>query len=220
MAIHLNLYHEIQKQELQRRRDPLKIGFLVLLFIAMGFIAYYFWRLGVVSSVKTEMTGLQSDWSKAEPQARDAKTLQEELNQNKQIVDVLVHEIESRFYWAPLLEQVLQVVPQEVQITRFDGSLAPDGSKKVSFTLSGIVAGNPARAVADGFRKTLQEKLSAKYRLEKEKEFKSLEDGPETVQYQGRNWPTAIFAIDLSITSPNPDAVTKGTVNPNPPIKK
>lgn len=209
MALHLNLYHEIQRQELQRRRDPLKIGVMVLLFIALGFIAWYFWRLEAVSSVKAEMTKLQADWGKAEPQQKDATALQEELNLNKQTVAALVRGIEGRFYWAPLLGQIFQVVPPEVQITRFDGNLAPEGPKKVSFTLSGIVAGNPAREVADHFRKVIQGKLSGKYQLEKEKEFKSLEDGTETVQYQGRNWPTALFAIDLSVMNPDASEAAK-----------
>lgn len=217
MALHLNLYHEIQRQELQRRRDPLKVGIMLLLFVAVGFVAYYFWRLAAVHDVTGQLSAVQGEWSRIASQEKTAKVRYGELEQEKKLSDALVHKIENRFYWAPLLQQMLQVVPPEVQITRFDGNLAADASKKVSLTVNGIATGSQPRATAEALRTALADKFSSSDQ-QTTSVFKSLEDGAETVQYKGETLQTAIFAIDLSLARPDIDGEVKN--EPQPRKKK
>ena len=71
--------------------------------------------------------------------------------------------MENRFYWAPLFEQLIQVVPSDVQITGLDGSVSSDGLKKVTLTVTGIATGGEPRAKAEELRIALQNKLAAQY---------------------------------------------------------
>jgi Tfp pilus assembly protein PilN len=196
MALNLNLYHEIQKQELQRRRDPLKIGIYVMVFLALCFVGYYFYRLQVYYSVKSELVGYEDQWKKAEEKQKLALARIDELNQTIKVAEAFKSRIEGRVYWAPILERIIRVVPPDIQITQLQGALAADGSRKISVTLTGVAAGTLPRTVAEQLRTALFNKFSTDY-SHASSTFKSLEDGEDTVSYQGKNWPTAIFSIDL-----------------------
>jgi len=202
MALYLNLYHEIQKQKLKRQRDPFKIGIMVMLLIAVCFIAYYFWRLEAVQIAKRDLTRVQAEWKTTEPKQKIAVARREELDQSVKVRDTVVHQIENRFYWAPLLEYILHATPPEVQITNLAGAQLNTGSKKVSVTISGISAGAQPRNVAEKLRTTLQNELTLHYQ-QVTAVFGSLEDSAETVQYQGRSLPTAGFVINLTFVSPD-----------------
>ena len=58
MPLHVNLYHEVQRQELARRRDPLRLGMIGLLVIAIGFVVNYFVVLEGAHSVGVRYSSL------------------------------------------------------------------------------------------------------------------------------------------------------------------
>ncbi len=121
MALHLNLYHEIEKQKSQSRRDPLRLGIIGLACVALGFALFYFYRLHQAGEVDNQLGQLQSQWDKLDPQQKAAQARQADLSQSINTCDAVVSKIEHRLFWAPLLDQFLKVVPKNVQITRFDG---------------------------------------------------------------------------------------------------
>jgi hypothetical protein len=207
MAIYLNLYHETQRQKLKRQRDPFKLAIVGALVVVIGFIGYYFWRSEAVSRVKRESQGVEADWNKLEPKQKAAKDRVAELTQNINLADALNHKVENRFYWAPMLQQLIQIVPPDIQITGMDGAVSLDGSKKVSISLRGMATGAQPRSVAEDLRTTLQNKLGSKYK-DVTSVFGTLEDGAETVQYEGKALPTALFTINLSFVSPDVDETT------------
>lgn len=211
MALYLNLYHEIQKQKLQRQRDPLKIGIMVLLFIALIFVGYYLWRMGSASHAKSELARVQSEWSATEPKEKAATTRKNELDVEDKLKESLVHKIENRFYWAPLLDKVVHIVPSDVQITGFDGSVTNTGPKKITLSITGMATGAQPRSVAEDLRTTLQSKFAADYQ-QATSVFQSLDDSTESVQFEGKTTPVANFVITVSFTSP--DISDTGTPKP------
>lgn len=202
MALYLNLYHEVQNQKLKRQRDPFKIAIAAALMVAVGFIGYYLWRVEVVKRARSAAAQIQSDWGKLEPKFKEAEAQKQEYEQNIALADILTHRIENRFYWAPLIQQIVEVVPQEVQVTALDGSLSTDGTKKVSLSISGLAADPQPRAVAERLRIAIQNKLSSQYR-QATATFVSLEDGAEPVVVQGHSVPTATFVIGVTFSSPD-----------------
>jgi len=213
MALYLNFYHEVQKQKLQRQRDPLKIGIMILLVIAMGFIAYYFWRLEAVQKAKNELVRVSNDWKTAEPKEKAALVRKDELDQMQKLADSLAHKVENRFYWAPLLEHILQVVPSNIQITGLDATVSNAGQKRVTLVVSGISSGIQPRTAAEDLRTTFQTKLSANYQ-QVTAIFRSLEDSTETVQLGGKNLPTSVFTIDVTLMTPDIAETAKGSEKP------
>lgn len=218
MALYLNLYHEIQKQKLKRQRDPFKIGIMVILMIAVGFIVYYFWRLEAVKRSTHELIQVQGEWKTAEPKQKAALARRDELDENVKARDALVHKIENRFYWAPLLADIMHITPPEVQIYNFEGGSINNGAKKITVRLTGIAAGVQPRTVAEKLRTTLQNELSIHYQ-NVTSVFGTLEDNTETTQYQGKTLPTANFAIDITCTAPDIDDAEKASEKPIHPPK-
>jgi hypothetical protein len=211
MALYLNLYHEIQKQKLKRQRDPFKIGIMVMLMVAVGFIAYYFWRLESVQKSTRELLRVQSEWKATEPKQKVALARRDELDLNVKLRDAIVHKIENRFYWAPLLNSILRVTPPEVQITGFGGEALNTGPKKITVSVSGISTGAQPRNVAEKLRTTLQNELALHYQ-QVTTVFGTLDDNAETIQYQGRTLPTSTFVINITCTAPDVDDVDKASV--------
>ena len=72
--------------------------------------------------------------------------------------------MEHRFYWAPVLDQILQAVPAEVQFTRFDGGIIVDDKQKSTINLTGNCVGSEPRKVAEELRTALNNKLVEKFR--------------------------------------------------------
>ena len=204
MALHINLYHEIEKQKHARQRDPLKLGMIGLAVITLAFAGYYFYRLGSVHDVNVRLGALEQDWSKLEPKLKAAKTREEELNAMIKLSEALVKHIEGRFYWAPVFERVMQSVPREVQITRINGDLAADRTKPSIINLTGISSGDEPRKVAEDLRTALYDELSGKFKSVSSS-FKSLEEGETPAALNGRRYPTANFAMEFQITTTEPE---------------
>ncbi len=59
-----------------------------------------------------------------EPQADKAKARQDELNAEIQASDDMVKNVNSRDYWAPVLDQILKAVPRSVQLTHVGAQAA------------------------------------------------------------------------------------------------
>lgn len=213
MALYLNLYHEIQKQKLKRQRDPLKLALLGLVMVAVGLVGWYFYRMEHVRGIQQQADAIQAELKKYDGQAADAQKQLDAYDQNIKLAGAMIHKVENRFYWAPLLQQIVEVVRPDVQITALNGTVSSDGDKKVTLTVTGIATGGQPRAVAEELRTALQNKLSGKY-LVPTAVFRSLEDGAEPVQYQGKSSPTALFVIDVTFTSPDVDEAAKNAAKP------
>jgi Tfp pilus assembly protein PilN len=200
MAIRLNLYHEIQRQEIQRQYDPLKISMLGILVIALGLASYYFVEAGKLASVQGRLNEQQEEFSKLEPQAKAAERDQEEINKEIKLAEVLAKRIEDRFYWAPILEQVATVVPTNVQITKFSGDVGRDATRRCQLSMDGLAAGEEPRKTAEELRMALSERLSKTFK-NVTATFRTLDDSAESVQLDGRQLATATFGINVSFTA-------------------
>jgi len=157
MALQLNLLHEQFTQERQRQRDPLKIGIMVLAGLAAMLVLYYMWSAYQTLHIKARLSALERDWSKVEPKVTAAQKRMQELNGIINATRVLDDYIESRFFWAPLLERIAGCVAPNTQLTSLNGSADPN--KGVDLVIDGFAAGREPRAVAEDFRQMLIEQL-------------------------------------------------------------
>ena len=196
MALRLNLNHEILQAERARKRDPLKLSIWGLSLIAAGFAAYYFFQLAKMSVISQEYAHKKAEFDAIEPKAVAAKTREDELSETIRSGDTIVQRIEGRFYWAPMIEQLVNAVPPEVQITKLAGDVQGDTRKKCRLSIDGLSAGTDPRKVAEDLRTAIAESFGKKYK-NVISSFRTLEDGVETVQLAGAARPTATFAINV-----------------------
>jgi hypothetical protein len=94
--------------------------------------------------------------------------------------DRFLKRIEGRFYWAPLIQEIVQIVPSYVHITRLAGDATGEDAKKVQANIEGIVAGTEPRTTAESFRHSIQATMEKKYR-NVVATFRHLEDGTDTI---------------------------------------
>jgi hypothetical protein len=92
----------------------------------------------------------------------------------------------------------MQIVPREVQVTRMGGDVSGEGLRRCIITIDGLSAGTDPRKVAEDLRTALAEKLSPNYKSVTST-FKTLEDGTEMVMLDGKQMPTATFAINVQL---------------------
>jgi Tfp pilus assembly protein PilN len=229
MALRIDLYHEIRKQQLQRQRDPLKLAMLGILAIGVAFAGYYFVRMGQVAKIRGRAAQMDGEWKTMSDKEAKAKMRETELNDLLKSSDALVQRIETRFYWATALEQVFLTVPREVQITNLSGDVstektraaapAPAGkgreskpaeaktteTKRCQITISGVSAGEEPRTVAENLRTALANSLSQKYDRVSSV-FKGLDEVTDIARLDGKAWPMASFTINLEMHTPEPAA--------------
>jgi len=198
MALHLNLYHEIQKTKALKRRDPLKISLYVLGAIAIAFATYYVIQVLYMHSLVEDFNKKKADYDKLAPIAKTAKKREEELTLKVKASDALVQRLEGRFYWAPVLEQFITVVPREVQMMRLNGDLPGDGLPRCAIGIDGLSAGSDPRKVAEQLRTALADAFKTRFK-KVTSTFRTLEDGTEMVMLDGKQTPTATFAIVLQL---------------------
>jgi len=214
MPLHLNLYHEIQKQQLQRRRDPLKLGIYAVGVLIALLIGYYFYRMQQVYDVTRQSGQLQTQWQSLEPKSKDAAALEIVLTAQSKLKETVVSKIDYRFFWAPMLQKIQIAVPRNVQITTFRGSFEP-GGRTGAISLNGVAAGAQPRKVAEDLRTALLAKCLQSY-TSVTSNFSSLEDSEATVLLDGKTMATALFSLQFQFTVPLPGA----TPSPTPvPIK-
>ncbi len=212
MALHLNLLHEEILQQRQRQRDPLKIGMMVLGVLGSLMLAYYMWKAYKTLEIRTRLGQAQHEWAKVEPKVTGAQKRSAELNGIISTTKVLDGMIDSRFFWAPLLEKLSKCVALNAQLTSIDGTVQEDG--KVILSVDGLAAGREPRAAAEELRQLLLEQLGQSYGSVKV-EFKSLEDLDTIVNISGTNMAMSRFTISATFgtaaatPSPTPGPRTK-----------
>ena len=200
MALRLNLYHEVHKARALKRRDPLKISIYGLSAIAALFASWYFVQLVRMHTVNDQYLKIKAEFEKVEPMAKAAKKKEDELAQKAASSVLIERRIENRFYWAPLLAELTQVVPREVQITRMGGEVTGDGARHCALTIDGLSAGGDPRHVAEDLRTAIAEHLAPHYKTVTST-FKTLEDGSEMVMLDGKQVGTATFAITVQMVT-------------------
>ena len=198
MALHLNLYHEIQKKRALKRRDPLKISLYALGAIAAAFACYYFFQLIQMHSLVDQLDRVKGQYDKIAPVAKTSKKREDDLALKVKASDALVQRLESRFYWAPVLEQIMRAVPRDVQVMRLSGELPAEGLPRCAIAVDGLSAGSDPRKVAEQLRTALAEAFKSKFK-KVTSTFRTLEDGTEMVMLDGKQVPTATFAIALQL---------------------
>ncbi len=200
MPLTLNLLHEEQKQLQARQRDPLKLGLLGLVGVALLFMGYYAYRLIGASSLSGQLHARQAEWARQEPLARAALTQEADLSLTLGAAAAVTKRIEGRFYWAPILETLQRTVPPAVQILSLSGNNELNG-EKVLLGVDGIAAGPEPRAAAEQFRIALAEALSKKF-PGAASTFRSLEETNAIATLDGKPLPTAKFTIDVNLKKP------------------
>jgi hypothetical protein len=198
MALHLNLLHEEIFEQRQRQRDPLKIGMMVLGALGALMLVYYLWNAYEVLGIRARLAQVQHDWSKVEPKVTGAQKRSAELNNIISTTKVLDGIIDSRFFWAPVLEKLSRCVALNAQVTSVDGAVLDDG--RISVVIEGLAAGREPRAAAEELRQLLLEQLGQSY-PDVKVEFKALEDLDTIVNIGGSNMAMARFGINVSIAT-------------------
>jgi Tfp pilus assembly protein PilN len=206
MPLHVNLYHEVLSQERARQRDPLRLGMLGLLVIAIGFVVYYFVALESAHEVTMQYSALQGQLAALDPKAKAAKAREADLNDAITASDTMMKEVDERFYWAPVLDQILQTVPQTVQLTHVGAETTAPGAATNVLTISGISSAMEPRKEAEALRMALATRLGKQFKAVTAF-FKELDDSDEFVVLNGRRLPTATFTIefDLQVKDPTED---------------
>lgn len=204
MALHLNLYHEVQKQEALRRRDPLKLSLYGMGAVALAFAGYYFLQVGKHSSVASENRAAQSEYDTLKSKADLAQKRADEITVMLDTSKKLTERIDSRLYWAPILEKLATAVPPNIQLTRLAGDASGEDVKRCTLTIDGIAAGEEPRQVAEEFRKSIADRFGEKFQTASAT-FKSLEDSAESVRVDGKLTPTATFSINIQLQSGTSD---------------
>lgn len=196
MALQLNLLHEEISEQRQRQRDPLKIGTLVLVVVALIMVAFYMWKGYKTLEVKRRLATVQADWAKVEPTVTSAQKRSKELNGIINTTKVLDTMVEGRFYWAPLLDKVSRCIAPNAQLISIDGFYT-EATKTVMVTVEGVAAGREPRGAAEEFRQLLNEQLSQDYG-QVAVQFNTLEDLDTAVNVAGAAMSMARFGINMT----------------------
>ncbi len=213
MALHLNFYHEIEREAQARARDPFKLAALGGVVVAVLLVGYYFQRGRAVSADESRLAAMQADWAKLEPAKATAKKRETELFNLQKRNKALVQRLQGRFYWAPLLAKIAAATPPTVQIMTLTGECRSASS--VGLTLVGIAAGPQPRSAAEDFRRALEKEIGERFpgvSVDFER-ANSLEETGENVEWEGQALPTARFSIRLVFDPRPPKAAPPSTHN-------
>jgi hypothetical protein len=210
MPLQLNLLHEEIAEQRQRKRDPLKLTMYIGIGIAALFVLNYLWTGYRVLGLKSRLVAVQHDWEKVEPKVTAAQKRADELNGIINTTRALDGIIDTRFYWAPLLEKIARCVTPNIQLLTLDAS-ADDEGKGVIVVLEGMAAGSEPRAVAEDFRQMLLEQVG-KEQPSVKVEFKALDDLETSVAVGGNNASMARFTLGMEFNpypTPTPPPSTE-----------
>lgn len=217
MALQLNLLHEEILEQRQRKRDPLKIGVLVLASCGAMLFMYYAWNAYRTIEIKTRLSRVTAEWKKIEPQVTKAQKRSTELTNIINTTRVLDDYIENRFFWGPLLEKLSRCVPPNAQLTNLEGQvLDEDKGGGISLSIEGVAAAREPRSAAEDLRQMLLEQLGKAYHDVKV-EFKTLEDVETVANLGGTNVPMSRYTLLITF---NPNANAKPKATPAPPRAK
>ena len=197
MAIRLNLYHEVLRARRQEKYDPLKLSIMGLLVIVAGMAAYYFFQMSRTSSAQNAYAAQKAEFDRLSPQSKAAQEREVLLTKQIDLAKRVTDRMEKRFYWAPLFETVVAAVPPNVQVTKLSGDIGKDGSRQYQITVEGLAAGPEPRAAAEEMRRSIGEKIGARY-ASVSATFRNLDDGAETARLDGKVLPTVVFTIHVT----------------------
>jgi hypothetical protein len=196
MALHLNLHHEIAKQQIERRRDPLKLGMYGLVVLVVCLVGLYVVRMGQVRLARAELKQTLTEWDVLKAQEVVAAERERQLNEIRTIAENLRSSMNSRFFWAPLLQELGNVVPRNVQLNRLTAVVTLE--HRLTINLEGVAAGQEPRKEAEGLRVALEKKLEERYAMA-DATFRSLEDGSEIVTLDGQELGVALFSFRVDV---------------------
>jgi len=211
MALQLNLLHEEILEQRQRKRDPLKIGMLVLAGCGALLFLYYGWNAYQTFEIKAKLSAIDGDWKKLEPQVTQAQKRSAGLTDMINTTRVLDDYIDNRFFWGPFLEKLSRCVPPNAQLTGMEAGVLED-DKGVTITIDGVAAAREPRSAAEDLRQMLLEQLGKSYHDVKV-EFKTLEDVETVANLSGTNVPMARYILSITF---NPNAAAKPAATPAP----
>jgi len=197
MALHINLLHEAQSKIVEEKRDPLKLGILAMLVIAVCFYGYYLFRAGESKKIAREKSALEAENAQLAPQATQAQADEAAANLSVQTTGAVEKIINDRFYWGPLFSEIFAGTGPEIQITSFEGSTR--SPEAVSLTVIGISAGREPRAVAERFRQSMEERLNKVYG-KVTSQFVSLENSEVPLVLNGKSFAMANFSIGFQLS--------------------
>ena len=200
MALHINLLHEREAQRTQRERDPLKLGFLGVLAVAGVLAVLHLTASQQVAGLQGELGSLRAEQARLKPEAETAARREKELSQVLRSSEALARRAERRMLWGPVLAAVASVVPREVQLDAWNGGVGVSG-ETVEIALDGRAAGSEPRKVAEDFRLAVKARLATVH-PKVDVKFRTLEDENATVTLDGQQWPTAHFALRVSLPHP------------------
>ncbi len=200
MAIRLNLYYEVQKTKKQQQYDPLKLAMIGLGVIILCLAGYYFMQLGEATGVRDAYRNHRAELAKLTPLAKAAKEREDALSKNVEMAKQLSRRVEDRFYWGPVLEQLISTIPPHVQLLKCSATIATALPRRCDITLEGIAAGDEPRIAAEELRTSFADLLGQKYK-KAVANFKNLEDGSESILLNGKPARTAVFVIVASFNA-------------------
>src|SRR5213083_1629533 len=213
MALHLNLLHEEILEQRQRKRDPLKIGILVLVSCGTLLCLYYGWNAYQTFEIKAKLSAIDGDWKKLEPKVTQAQKRSGELTALINTTRVLDDYVDNRFFWGPFLEKLSRCVPPNAQVTSMEATLLDDEKGgSVSVMIDGVAAAREPRSAAEDLRQMLLEQLGKSYHDVKV-EFKTLEDVEAVANLGGTNVPMARYILSITL---NPNVAAKPVATPAP----
>jgi len=206
MVIRFNFLHEIQTRKTQQQRDPLKLGMLGLLLIILLMAGYYMLRLNDVNQAKSSLEDVERQLKKAQPEAEEAVKQTEELKETIESVKLLKGYVEDRFFWAPVLQLVVNNTGPNVQLVNLNGVSSKDGD--VIVTIGGVVVGQPPQVAADKYLETIESVFAELY-PNADAKFNVLEaETDQSFKLNGEELPSARFSIRLNFQANLPSEQT------------
>ena len=197
-------------QAIERQRDPLKIGMLILLLVALAFVGFYFYRANQARVLGNELAELEATWEERKPQQEEAIARQQEIERVVAEAEALRAIMEERFSWARLLATITNEVPPNASLTSFGGQISQQGV--VTCQLSGLIASDSPRQSADDLRRQFAAALNREYgepengvRMRSSVRLPLVENEADVFEVAGRRLPSASFNMDITIEPLKPE---------------
>lgn len=201
MALRLNLYHEVQALELERKRDPLKIGMMVLGGIIALCLGAYFLRMHQVGGIEDSKVELEAKWTDLTKKAEKARARTQELKDLYAMDAALTGVSKSRPYWAPRLQFLIEAIPPYVELVGITAGPSQTGTTgSYTFSIDGRAVGAEPRLTAEQFRQDLQKHFTTE-KIAGTATFRSLEEAAERLDISGSNVGKAQFSMLLEVTA-------------------
>ena len=212
MPLKINLYHEVLRARHEEQYDPLRLSMMGLIAIVVCLAGYYAFALAGKSSVVGALQQKQKEFEMLQPKVKAAQAEEERLSKELAVADNVKSRIEDRFYWGPIFEQIVNLTPLNIQITRCSGDIAAEMPRRCQILIEGLAAGEQPRRIAEELRVRLVERLGSTHKSVNAS-FRNLEDGAEKVTIDGAKSETVVFTIAVTFN-------TKATPEPTPQPRK